>query len=283
MPTSTERQLAADALHQAFLVDFIAELEARELLDEEGSDSDSGSDDSDDDMDSSGSSSDFLETSSSDDMEDHDEPTAAEIYMERMAQLYSERYLQDRQPIPKSQEFKMMLLGIYKREHTEIFRLYLRITVSCFDALVSVLEEDPIFHNNSPNEQMPVVEQLAIALYRFGHYGNGASVKKVALLFGVGYGTVKVVTARVLKACCSEQFRSASVQWVDAATKETAKVWVEKASCPEWRNGWLMVDGTLVPLFRRPAFFGNTWFDRKSNYSMNVQVKFLDFGIKCIN
>jgi hypothetical protein len=43
-------------------------------------------------------------------------------------------------------------------------------------------------------------------------------------------------------------------------------------SCPAWRNGWLMVDGTLVPLFRRPSWFGNIWFDRKSNYSLNVQV-----------
>jgi len=33
-----------------------------------------------------------------------------------------------------------------------------------------------------------------------------------------------------------------------------------------------MVDGTLVPLYCRPGFFGNTWFDRKSNYSMNVSV-----------
>jgi hypothetical protein len=33
-----------------------------------------------------------------------------------------------------------------------------------------------------------------------------------------------------------------------------------------------MVEGTLVPLFQRPAFFGNTWFDCKSNYSLNVQV-----------
>ena len=74
MPTSTERRLAADAL-QAFLVDFIAELEARELLDEEGSE---GSDDSDDDMDSSGSSSDFLESSSSYSLEN--EPSAANIY-----------------------------------------------------------------------------------------------------------------------------------------------------------------------------------------------------------
>jgi hypothetical protein len=33
-----------------------------------------------------------------------------------------------------------------------------------------------------------------------------------------------------------------------------------------------MVDGTLVPLFMQPAFFGNTWFDWKSNYSPYVQV-----------
>lgn len=54
--------------------------------------------------------------------------------------------------------------------------------------------------------------------------------------------------------------------------KSEAKEWVEDKSCPAWRNGWLMVDGTLVPLFRRPGYFGNVFFDRKSNYSLNVQV-----------
>jgi hypothetical protein len=69
MLTSTERQLVADGLHQAFLVDFTTELEAWELDDEDSE----GSDDSDDDvnMDSSSSSSDFFETSSSDDSEDN--------------------------------------------------------------------------------------------------------------------------------------------------------------------------------------------------------------------
>lgn len=40
-----------------------------------------------------------------------------------------------------------------------------------------------------------------------------------------------------------------------------------------------MVDGTLVPLFMRPGFFGNTWFDRKSNYSLNVQVSCIIFHL----
>ncbi|KAI5884959.1 uncharacterized protein SCHCODRAFT_01110332, partial [Schizophyllum commune H4-8] len=38
------------------------------------------------------------------------------------------------------------------------------------------------------------------------------------------------------------------------------------------RDGWLTVDGTLVPLYCRPGHFGNTFYNRKSNYSLNVQV-----------
>jgi hypothetical protein len=142
---------------------------------------------------------------------------------------------------------------------------------------VAILTEDTIFHNNSNNPQMPVDRQLAIALFRFGHYGNAASTWKVALQFGVGFGTAALVTSRVIKACCSVQFRTSALQWPDAARKEAAKDWVEENSCPAWRDGWLMVDGTLVPLARRPGFFGNVFFDRKCNYSMNVQVCCLIF------
>lgn len=119
---------------------------------------------------------------------------------------------------------------------------------------------------------MPVAEQVAIALYCFGHYGNAASQMKVALWAGVGYGTVSLVTSQVMAATCSRHFRHSSLKWTNDKAKETAKAWVESISCPTWHNGWLMVDGSLVPLFLHPAFFGNTWFDQKSNYSLNVQV-----------
>ncbi|CAA7264516.1 unnamed protein product [Cyclocybe aegerita] len=273
MPTCTDRQEAADALHQAFLVNFLAELEAWKLRDELTYGDLSGdldSDRSDIDMDSSSSSSLFSESSTSSSSEE--EGTAARDYVDQMANLYSERYLQERRPITKTQENLRLLLDDHKINHPEIFRSYLRITPACFDDLVSAIEDDEVFSNNSQNDQMPVAEQVAIALYRFGHYGNAASCMKVALHFGVGYGTVQLVTTRVMKACCSECFRAASVQWASPQAKEAAKQWVEKASCPAWRDGWLMVDGTLVPLFCRPAFFGNVWFDRKSNYSMNVQL-----------
>jgi hypothetical protein len=119
-----------------------------------------------------------------------------------------------------------------------------------------------------------VAEQLAIALFRFGHYGNATNTMKTALWAGVGYGTVHLVTKQVMTAVCGEQFCQAALHWPDPAAIEHAKSWVEENSCPAWRNGWAMVDGTLVPLHARPGFYGNTWYDRKSNYSMNVQVSY---------
>jgi len=55
---------------------------------------------------------------------------------------------------------------------------------------LATIRDDPIFHNNSQNEQHPISEQLAIALYRFGPFWKCASALKVALWAGIGYGTV---------------------------------------------------------------------------------------------
>ena len=56
-----------------------------------------------------------------------------------------------------------------------------------------------------------------------------------------------------------------------AAEKEEAKTWVEEHSCKAWCGGWCMVDGTQIPLADRPYWFGESYFDRKCNYSLNVQ------------
>jgi len=281
MPTHTDRQLAADALHQQFLVNFIAELESREL----DFSSDSEGDDSDDSMEGSdGSSSDSSTTtsSSSSDGDDSDLMTPAQLYIHHMGNLYSQRYMAEQREIPKTKGLMQLLLGDYRHTFPDMFRSHLRIDPDCFDLLVEAIHDDEVFHNNSHNSQISVEEQVVIALYRFGHHGNAASIMKVALQFGVGFGTVHLITTRVLKACCAERFRSSSVQWANETMKAEAKSWVEEHSCPAWRNGWLMVDGTLVPLFRRPGYFGNVFFDRKSNYSLNVQVCNYDRPL-CVN
>jgi hypothetical protein len=63
-----------------------------------------------------------------------------------------------------------------------------------FDKILAKISDDSVFFNNSNNLQQPVEEQLAIALYHFGHNGNAAGLQKVANCVGTGKGTVTSAT-----------------------------------------------------------------------------------------
>lgn len=86
--------------------------------------------------------------------------------------LYAQFYMNERREVPKSQDNMRLLLDVWKVERPEIFRSYLRVSPRVFDELVEVIKDDPAFHTNSNRPQLPVRQQLAIALYRFGHFGN---------------------------------------------------------------------------------------------------------------
>src|SRR5882762_9082536 len=88
MPIQTDHQLAADALHEAFLVNLIAEAEALTYQDK-GSDTDDSS------SSSSGTDSSSLSSSSEDEAL---QPTS-EVLLEVMGDLYSQRYLNARESL----------------------------------------------------------------------------------------------------------------------------------------------------------------------------------------
>ncbi|KAF7368106.1 DDE Tnp4 domain-containing protein [Mycena sanguinolenta] len=198
--------------------------------------------------------------------------------------MYDQRYEQPRTTFPRCTAFLRHVLSTMKDTRPDLFRQELRVSPRTFDRLVAKLSEDPVFANNSNNAQMPVEDQLAITLFRFGHSGNAAGLQKVANWAGVGKGTITLVTRRVMTAVLRPTFMSEFVRMPTAAEKEKAKAWVEAHSCKAWRNGWCMVDGTLVALFDRPFWFGESYFDRKCNYSLNIQVvslpnlRIIDFG-----
>jgi hypothetical protein len=89
---------------------------------------------------------------------------------------------------------------------------------------------------------------------------------------GVGKGTVTLATQHVMTAILHMH---EAVRMPNNEEKEAAKEWVAAHSCDTWRNGWCMVDGTLIPLYACPYWYGSSYFDWKSNYSMNVQVSTL--------
>ncbi|KAG2335780.1 hypothetical protein BDR05DRAFT_978902 [Suillus weaverae] len=57
----------------------------------------------------------------------------------------------------------------------------------------------------------------------------------------------------------------------DSEDAELAWQYAESKTCPEWRNGILAVEGTTIDLYAKPAHFGETFYDRKSNYSLGCQ------------
>ncbi|KAF7370022.1 DDE Tnp4 domain-containing protein [Mycena sanguinolenta] len=196
----------------------------------------------------------------------------------------SQRYEVPRNTLPRGPAFMRHVLGTMKDTRPDLFRQELRVSPHTFDRLARRLACDAVFSNSSNNAQMPVEDQLAIVLFRFGHSGNAAGLQKVANWAGVGKGTVILVTRRVMTAILHPDFMSEFVRMPTAAEKEKAKAWVESHSCKAWRDGWCMVDGTLVALFDRPFWFGESYFDRKCNYSLNIQVvslpnlRIIDFG-----
>jgi hypothetical protein len=190
-----------------------------------------------------------------------------------LEEMYDHRYEMLRDTFPRGLAFLRHVLGEMKNTRPDLFRQELRVSPLTFDRLAQRLADDPVFANGSNNAQMPVEDQLAIVLFRFGHSGNAAGLQKVANWAGVGKGTITVVTRRVLTAILRPDFMSEFVRMPTATEKEKVKAWVQSHSCKAWRDGWCMVDGTLVALFDRPFWFGESYFDRKCNYSLNIQVR----------
>ena len=173
----TNRQSAIEALEVAYLSNLAAESNAMLV-----------------DLDTSSSSDNQESSSSSSISEDIPVTMRSEVLLDMLGDLYTRCYLNNRQPIEKTTSNMYLLLHEYQVSHPEIFRTYVRVTPECFNAILAAIRDDPIFNNNSQNEQHPVAEQLAITLYRFGHFRNVASTLKVTPWSGVGYGTVDCIT-----------------------------------------------------------------------------------------
>jgi hypothetical protein len=184
--------------------------------------------------------------------------------------LLTVRVLDACPPVQKSGQLHLILID-FRRDHPDRFRKKLRVSPFVFDRLVELIEDHHVFHNNSNIPQQPVEFQLAIFLVRLGHYGNASSPEDVAQWAGVCVGTVVNATKRCLVAFLD--LHDEAIMMPPEEEKERAKEYVEQVTCPEWRNGFLLADGTKFVLFQKPGLHGEAWFDKNKNYSIDCQVR----------
>jgi len=221
-------------------------------------------------------------SSSSDDSSSYVSLTPSEIIDNYLATVEKEirrlreeistaRVLHQTHKIPKSSQIH--LLATWRDGNVDQFRRKVRVDPPTFDGILEKICNHRIFHNNSNVPQLPVETQLAIFLFRVGHYGNAASPEAIGHWAGVSPGTVANSTNRVMVALLA--LHDELIRLPTSEEKEVVKEWVAKKVCPEWRDGYLVVDGTKFPLFQRPGLHGNAWFDKSRNYSLDCQVRIL--------
>ena len=150
------------------------------------------------------------------------------------------------------------------------FIAYLRVEPRTFAYLVSRLESSAVdfFHPPSGRSQLSVRLQLAIALFRFGHYSNVASVLLVAQRFGFSPGTVINATRRVMSDIL--RWEAEVMRWPTA---------IERQACAresEERYGFKgcvgAVDGTNIQFANAPSFDPWCFLERHKRYSVNVLI-----------
>lgn len=90
---------------------------------------------------------------------------------------------------------------------------------------------------------------------------------------GVSVGSVINCTHHVMVVLLGQHNEFIQMPGVDSEDTELAHMFVEGRTCPGWRNGIFAADGSAIPLFQKPGYFGETFYDRKSTYSMNCQVR----------
>lgn len=187
-------------------------------------------------------------------------------------EIQTTRVLNRRPPPPRAPQIQ--LLTEWATDHPERFRRKVRVLPSVFDELVRKIQDHPIF---STQGQLPVYFQLALFLNRAGHYGNAATPEDVAEWAGVSVGTVYNCSRRVMISLISLHDEVMHWNIQDPACieeKNKAKAWVGGRICSGWKYGYLSGDGTCFNLYQKPGHYGETFCDRKCNYSLNCQVEF---------
>ncbi len=67
------------------------------------------------------------------------------------------------------------------------------------------------------------------------------------------------------------------------AEKEREKQWIEdNIGLIGWREGWIMYDGTIIILYKKPGLNRDAYYTHKSNYGLNVQVGLLILDISVL-
>ncbi|KIK79633.1 hypothetical protein PAXRUDRAFT_160828 [Paxillus rubicundulus Ve08.2h10] len=167
---------------------------------------------------------------------------------------------------------QLILLDHFADHCPGLFRKKLQVDPDIFDAILAQISDHSIFSSASHNHQFPIAIQLVIFLNCAGYYGNVILPEDVAQWARASVGSVVNCTNCVMVAVLDQHDDFIQFPALESQDAENARSYVEAHVCSEWQNGFLAADGSAFGLYAKPGFHGETFFDHKSNYSLNCQV-----------
>ncbi|KNZ62672.1 hypothetical protein VP01_12383g1, partial [Puccinia sorghi] len=98
-----------------------------------------------------------------------------------------------------------------------------------------------------------------------GSNGNGAAVLRIKNLFQVGYRKINLYTTRVIKAIYNMQAQLES--WPTQEEQVELSQFMQEEGFPGCIG---FLDGTMIPLSKKPSIDGNHYYDCKKRYSISL-------------
>jgi len=141
------------------------------------------------------------------------------------------------------------------------------MTRASFNILAFTISNDSIFHNQSGNSQASPASQRATALYFLGSFVS--STVRAAAQLGIGEGTARLYCQRCIIALIHLSCRY--IRWPKPGTREF-RIMRSKIVCKSQFPGCVrFLDGTSIIIQYTPSFHGETYFNRKKQYTLNLQ------------
>ncbi len=201
------------------------------------------------------------------DFEDEDEENDLELFFSPLlmrALCEETRFIYEKTLIPKSNYRDLILPNVSEA----LWQRDIRMTHETFINIFYRIRDDPIFHNNSNNVQAHVSIQMMITFYRFGHFGNAASVPDVASKFGVATGSVDLYTNRVIIALFN--LLPSIIVWPNREERRAIATEIKiDTGFPDCIG---FVDGTHAILEYEPLQYGDYYMNRKKSYSIAMMI-----------
>ncbi|KIM63033.1 hypothetical protein SCLCIDRAFT_118423, partial [Scleroderma citrinum Foug A] len=71
----------------------------------------------------------------------------------------------------------------------------------------------------------------------------------------------------------------------DVQSEDMHKAWMfaESRACYAWRNGVFAANRCAVNLYARPGMFGDAFYDRKSQFSLNYQAIIMPHNLMIVD